>query len=123
MDYVLVKDADPAKVKEYDCLLLGTPTMAWSPTPPIRKFMEGISGAEVSGKALATFDTQIKSVMSGSANKKMVKKLDQLGFKVITPSLISYVEGKTQNMRLKDGELEKAKVWARDLAQALGPGA
>ncbi len=119
VDSVLAKDADPAKVKEYDCLILGTPTMGWSPTPPTRKFLEGISGADNAGKAVTTFDTQIKSMMSGSANKKMAKKFNELGLRIVTPPLIAYVEGRGQNMNLKVGELEKAKAWAQGVAKAL----
>jgi len=119
VDSDLAKDADPAKVKEYDCLVVGTPTMGWSATPPVKKFLEGIAGGEVAGKATTTFDTQIKSIMSGSANKKMVKRLNEIGLKVVSPSLIAYVEGRGQNMNLKAGELEKAKSWARDLAKML----
>jgi hypothetical protein len=35
------------------------------------------------------------------------------------PPLIAYVEGKTSEIHLKDGELEKTKRYAEDLAKAL----
>jgi hypothetical protein len=37
------------------------------------------------------------------------------------PSLVTYVEGKMNEMQLKDGELEKAKKYAEDLVKALHP--
>jgi hypothetical protein len=35
--------------------------------------------------------------------------------------LVTYVEGKMPEMNLKQGELEKAKKYAEDLAKILGP--
>ena len=37
----------------------------------------------------------------------------------MSPPLISYVEGKTNRYQMKEGELEKAKAWATDLAKGL----
>jgi len=51
--------------------------------------------------------------------KGIEKKLRKLSFKIISPPLVTYVEGKQDQMRLKEGELEKAKAWAQTIAEAL----
>jgi len=38
---------------------------------------------------------------------------------MITAPLVTYVEGKMDEMQLKGGELEKAKSWAQEVAKAL----
>lgn len=42
-----------------------------------------------------------------------------LGFKIVMPPLVTYVEGKVENIQLKAGELEKAKKYAEDLAKTI----
>jgi hypothetical protein len=49
------------------------------------------------------------------------KKLKKLSFKTVMPPLVTYVEGKINEMQLKKGELEKAKKYAEDLANKLQP--
>ncbi len=121
VDSVYVKDAGRIAIGGYNCLIVGSPTMAWKPTPETLQFLEGISQKEVSGKLATSFDTRIKSRLSGSATKKMEEGLEKLGFKTAVPSLAAYVEGRRDQMRLKEGELEKARNWANGLAKtALG---
>jgi len=114
-----VKDAGRIALIGYDCLIVGSPTMAWKPTPETTQFLNGIPGREASGKFAASFDTRVKSMVSGSATKKMEAALEQLGFKIVTPSFFAYVEGRQSQMRLKEGELEKAKSWAKELAKTI----
>ena len=108
-------------MKNYECVLVGSPTMAWSATAPIKQLLEGFSANEFAGKYAAAFDTRVKSRLSGQAAKGIQERLEKLGFKIITPPLVAYVEGSTKknDFTLKDGELEKAKKYAEDLAQAL----
>jgi len=113
-----VKDVDKAAIKNYDCVLVGAPTMAFRASSGIMRFLNGLSG-DFSGKSAAAFDTQVQWRMSGSAAKGIEGKLKKLSFKLVTAPLITYVEGKKDEMRLKDGELEKAKNWAKTIAQAL----
>ncbi|MEM3668796.1 MAG: hypothetical protein QXU38_03280, partial [Candidatus Bathyarchaeia archaeon] len=87
----------------------------------MRKFLDNLSKEDFSGKLAATFDTQVQSRISGSAVKGIEDKLKKLGFRLITAPLIAYVEGKMNQMRLKEGELEKAKKWAQAVAETLQP--
>ena len=85
------------------------------------QFLDRFANDEFSGKLASAFDTQVQSRISGNAANGIEKKLEKLGFKTIMPSLVTYVEGKMNEMHLKEGELEKAKKYAEDLAKALHP--
>jgi len=121
VDSVFVPNADKSVVKNYDCLLVGGPTMRFSVTPEIKHFLDSLSSTESSGRLAAAFDTQVKGRFSASATKGIEGKLKGLGFKLVTAPLVAYVEGKlSQNTwHLKEGELEKAKKWAEEVAKAL----
>jgi flavodoxin len=120
VDSFYVKDVDKSIVKNYDCLIAGGPTMAFRPSRGIAEFLNGLPSKEFSGKRAAAFDTQIQMMMSGNAAKGIEKKLKGLGFTMIMPPLVVYVESKGKNMwQFKTGELEKAKNWAQEAAKAL----
>ncbi len=109
-------------VKDYDCLIVGSPTIGWAATKQTQEFLEGLNATELAGKFAVAFDTRIKNRMSGQATKGMIEKLGKKGFKIIAQPLVTYVEGSSRkhDYTLKDGELEKAKEYAENLAKALG---
>jgi len=119
VDCFLYKDVSLAAVKSYDCLIVGSPTMAWKPTKEIMQFLDALETVSSAGKSAAAFDTQIQMRISGNATKALESKLNELGFKLVSPPLIAYVEGKTDRYQMKEGELEKAMLWGMDLAKAL----
>lgn len=119
VDCLHINDVDVASVKGYDCVVAGSPTMAFRPTKLIMQFLDKFGKNEFSGKSAAAFDTQVKSRISGNAAKGIEKKLETLGFRIVVPPLVAYVEGKMNEMTLKEGELEKTKKYAEDLAAAL----
>jgi len=121
VDCLYVKDVDSASVENYDCILAGSPTQWHKATGPIMQFLGMFAKAEFSGKLAAAFDTQIRVPLSGNAAKGIEKKLKKLGFKIVLPSLVTYVESKKNvegksEVHLKEGELEKAKKYAEDMA-------
>jgi flavodoxin len=124
VDCLYVKDVDSASVKNYDCVLAGSPTQWRRATGPIMQFLDRFGKDEFSGKLAAAFDTQLQMRLSGNAAKGIEKKLEKLGFKIVLPSLVTYVQSKKDvegknEMQLKEGELEKAKKYAEDLANKL----
>lgn len=119
VDSFYVKDVDKTTVKNYDCLIAGAPTMYFRASSGIIKFLKSLPSKEVSGKLAAAFDTQMQVWFSGSAVKGIEGKLKGLGFRLITAPLITYVEGKTNEMYLKEGELEKTKDWAQTIAEMI----
>jgi flavodoxin len=124
VDCLYVKDVDPAGVKNYGCVLAGSPTQLRKATGPIMQFLEKFGKDEFSGKLAAAFDTQLTFPLSGSATGGIEKKLERLGFKIVMPSLAIHVQSKKgvegkNEIQLKDGELDKAKKYAEDLADKL----
>ena len=119
VDSFYVKDVDRQTVKNYDCLIAGSPTMAFRASSGIMQFLNSFSDMEFSGKLGAAFDTQLQSRFSGNAAEGIRKKLEKLGYRMIAPPLVAYVAGKTNSMQLKEGELEKAENWAQEAAKAL----
>lgn len=124
VDCLQVKDVDPAGLKIYDSFLVGSPTQWRKATGNIMDFLGRFGKDEFSGKLAAAFDTQLTFPLSGNAAGGIEKKLKRLGFRIVTPSLLTYVQsnknikGKNE-IQLKDGELEKAKKYAEDLANKL----
>jgi flavodoxin len=114
-----VGDVDVARVKDYDCVIVGGPTMWLRMSSGVKQFLERLLDKEFSGKLAAAFDTQLQFRMSGSAAKGIDGRLKKLGFKMIAAPLVAYVEGKMNEYHLKEGELEKAKNWAQEVAKTL----
>jgi len=114
-----VKDVDRSTVKDFDCLIVGSPTMYFRASGGIMEFLNSFSNKEFSGKRGAAFDTQLQSRMSGNGAEGIEKKIKKLGFEVIASPLVAHVEGKMNEMQLKAGELEKAKSWAQEVAKEL----
>jgi flavorubredoxin len=121
VDSVFVSNADKSAVKNYDCLIVGGPTMSFRVTPKIRQFLDSLSSTESSGRMAAAFDTQIKGRFTANATKGIEGKLKSLGFKLITAPLVAYVEGKLRQntWQLKEGELAKTKEWAQEVSNTL----
>ncbi len=108
-------------LKNYDCLIVGSPTMGWSATKPIKELLDSFKPNEFTGKLGAAFDTRIESRLSGSASKGIEEKLKKLGFKIIANPFFAYVErsGSKNDYSLKTGQTEKAKTYAEDLAKTI----
>lgn len=119
VDSFFVEDAEKANLGDYDCLVIGAPTMAWRPSERMKKFLAGVGGKPISGKMAATFDTQLKSAFSGNATKHMEKDLGSMGLKIVMPSLLAYVESKDKKYQLKEGETQKIQAWGQELAKLL----
>jgi flavodoxin len=118
VDSRFVRDFDSTSLKEYDCVVVGAPTMAFRASAGIMRFLNGLSG-DFSGKCAAAFDTQVRFMLSGNAAKGIEGRLKRLGFRLVAPPLVTYVEGKQNEMRLKEGELEAARNWAKTVVEAL----
>ena len=116
---VHVEKVDSSTVKDYDCLIVGSPTQAWRATALVSNFLDSLKSQSFAEKTAAAFDTRIKSRLSGGAIGGIEGKLKQLGFKIIVPGLVTYVQGSKESPALFNGELEKAKKFAEDLTKAL----
>jgi len=115
-----IEDVDRAIIMEYDCLVLGAPTMAWwRPSKGMRDFLTSLQGSNYDGKMAAAFDTQMWTNITGNSAGSMEKSLTKLGFRIISPPLVSYVGVNDRVYSLRDGEMEKAKMWGKGLSKKL----
>lgn len=106
-----------------DLVIIGSPTHGGYETEDIKVFLDGISDNALRGKRTAAFDT---SIVKEKQNPILGKIIDWFGHAVnrIEGEMIEkgatdvqkesfLVDGTTE--RLKEGELERAKAWARKL--------
>jgi flavodoxin len=114
-----VNHASGIKIEDFDCLIVGSPTMGWKPTKETMSFLDGLKGKVTPSKYAASFDTQMKSFMSGNANKAMGQKLTEVGFRIAQPPLLAYVHGGKDKYQLRDGEPEKVKEWAKGISDTV----
>ena len=125
---VVISKVNDIKVEELDgveLLIVGSPTRAFRPTNPIVTFLLEISDNSLKGVKVAAFDTRIcvgdvKSrvltilvKLLGYAAKPIAKKLKKKGGELIIPPEGFFVKG-TEGP-LKDGELERAANWAKQI--------
>jgi flavodoxin len=120
VDILHVKDTKELD-GDYDFLILGSPTKIGTMSWAVRGFIgKKIKDAKWSNKPFAAFDTEGESVMKkggGSAAEKISKKLKDRGLKQLQPALKVAVLG--MKGPLKDGEIEKAKEYAKKLVSEL----
>jgi len=115
-----VKNVDLNAAKDYDCIVVGSPTMYRRATKNIVSFLEKLNSLDIPGKLTAAFDTQSTVGIGGSATSEIEKKMRDLGFRVIASGLIVMVEKKGEyNYVLDERELENVKPFALTLANTL----
>ena len=105
-----------------DLLVVGSPTQAFGPIQGTKDFLKSLSGKQLQGVKVAAFDTRmdVKVVKSGVltlmagifgyAAEKISKGLKRAGGIEVAAPAGFFVTG--QEGPLKDGELERAAVWA-----------
>lgn len=109
-------------VDDFDLLVVGSPTQGGRATIPVQEFLNRLP--RLNGKKVAVFDTRfskqghgfgLRLVMKavGFAASKMAEVVTKKGGNVIALPEGFIVNDKTGP--LKDGELERAEKWARNL--------
>lgn len=118
-----VSEAGPVALDGVSLLFVGSPTRAFKPTPAIMKFIDAIPAGAIDDTAVAAFDTRIAGddikkgffrfiVESGGyAANPIADKLRKKGGTLILPPEGFRVEG--EEGPLKDGEAERATLWAK----------
>ena len=129
-------DSAPTDVDEYDLLVVGGPTHAFSmsrastrqtaveqhnapfsPQRGIREWLDTLKPTEKRVKACA-FDTRVNSPrLPGSAARAAKQELHSLGCETLLKQKTFRVHG--YEGPLVDGELEKAAEWGSEISQAL----
>jgi len=120
VDLFYVKDAKKLSAKDYDFLVLGSPTKIGSMSFAVRGFIGRLKGEEWVNKPFTAFDTELLDVIEkkgASAAEKIAETLKDKKLNQIMPVLKTAVLG----MRgpLKENEIERTKEYTRDLAAKL----
>ncbi len=111
------QDASATVWEHCDLLVIGGPTEGRHATPAVHAFFDRLPAHALRGIAAAAFDTRLDwpRLISGSAASDIHHWLRDAGADVVAPDESFLV---TTEPRLKEGELERAPVWARLAAEA-----
>jgi len=124
-----VGEVAPAELAGLNLLIVGSPTQGFQPTASVKKLLAAIPNQGLEGVKVAAFDTRIavETVNSraltfmvnlfGYAAKPIANRLQKKGGTLIAPPEGFIVNGKEGP--LKEGELERAVQWAKQLTTAV----
>jgi len=110
---------NPSGLEPVDFLIVGSPTYAGRPTPAIQDFLNNIPDSAVKGVSVAAFDTRVSAKLAkifGYAADKIAGSLKAKGGTLILSPEGFFVKGKEGP--LKEGELERAASWAKEIIQS-----
>jgi flavodoxin len=122
-DIFSVRDVKKLSAKEYDFLVLGSPTKFWTMTLAMRSFLGKVKSKEWVNKPFAAFDTEDAENIErkrGSAGEKIAEKLARKQMKQLLPVLKAIVLD--WKGPLQEGEIERTEEYARELAARLKEG-
>jgi len=111
-------EANPSELESIDLLIVGSPTQGGRPTPAIQDFLTRVSEPAIKGINVAAFDTRISTRwvgIFGYAAGRIAGSLKTKGGTLILSPEGFFVKG-TEGP-LKEGELERAASWAREILQ------
>jgi flavodoxin len=117
------KDVKKLSAKDYNFLVLGSPTRFGTMSLTVKGFIGKVKGEEWANKLFAAFDTENPENMvknEWSAAEKIAEKLKEKKMNQLLPVLKAAVLG--QKGPLKEGEVERIKDYARELAIKLKTG-
>ena len=120
-----VKDAKKLNGKDYDFIVIGSPTKFGTMSLAIRFFLGKIKSQEWRNKPFAAFDTENPENIEQarlknkewSAAEKIAEKLKEKNMNQLAPVLKAQVLG--QKGPHVEGEIDKTKDYARELATKL----
>ena len=113
---VRAKEVDPSGLQPAGALIVGSPTQGGTMTQPIQDFLSRVPETSIKGTKVAAFDTRMAGrfvKMFGFAAEKIAKNLEARGGNLISPPEGFIVKGRKGP--LKEGELERAAIWAKSL--------
>lgn len=114
---VAAEDASATVWDHCDLLVVGGPTEGRHATPPVRAFFDRLPAHALRGLDAAAFDTRLDwpRLASGSAASEIRRRLLGAGAHMAVSAESFKVCSRPQ---LRHGELERAPIWARELAAA-----
>jgi len=120
VDLFDVKDVKKLSAKDYNFLILGSPTRFGTMSFAIRGFLGKVKSEEWMNKPFAAFDTENPENVEkkqGSAAEKIAEKLIEKKMNQLLPVLKALVH--EMKGPLVEGEVERTKEYARSLAAKL----
>jgi menaquinone-dependent protoporphyrinogen IX oxidase len=125
VDLAYVKDAKKLNAKDYNFLVLGSPTRFGTMSLAIKFFLGKVKSEEWMNKPFAAFDTENPENIERarlenkewSAAEKIAQKLREKKMNQLLPVLKTLVFG--TKGPLKEGEIERTKEYAKRLATKL----
>jgi menaquinone-dependent protoporphyrinogen IX oxidase len=115
-----VKNVKKLNAKDYDLLVLGSPTRFGTMSFAVRGFLGKVKSEEWMNKPFAAFDTENPENVEkkqGSAAEKIAERLKEKKMKQLMPvlkALVFQMKGPIQ-----EGEIERTKEYAKKLAAEL----
>ena len=106
-----VGEVNPADLKGFDLLIVGSPTHGGFPTEGIHGLLKASLALE--GVNVAAFDTRTKRTIFGYAAPRIARSLERNGGNLLAPPEGFFVLG--MQGPLMDGELERAAGWAKGI--------
>ncbi len=125
IDLFHIRDVKKLSGKEYDFIVLGSPTKFGTMSFAMKFFLGKVKDSEWAGKPFAAFDTENPENLEKahaeqkewSAAEKIADRLKEKKMNLITPVLKALVLG--QKGPLQDGEIDKIKEYSKQLATKL----
>ncbi len=117
-----VKEVEKGTIKDFDVLLIGSPTYVGSPAKSIKKFIKSLGDLPLQGKSFAVFDTQMGGT-GGGFLRNTIKKMEEQIKKTI-PDLKRITSGLQVGVKgikgpLGDGELANCKNFGIELIKKI----
>jgi len=124
-----VAEVEPYHLVELDLIVVGSPTRAFRPSPAVQAWLAALPPGRLDGVRAAAFDTRVdvaavrNPLLSwatrrfGYAAAPIERALLRAGGERAGAAAGFVVEGKTGPLR--EGESDRARAWARDLARAV----
>jgi flavodoxin I len=125
VEVVRVGEFKPEQLSAVQLLIVGSPTRGFRPTPAINSFIDAMPAGGLKGVEIAAFDTRVTAEdvhnivytpmakIFGFAAKPMSDKLARKSGHITVPPEGFVVAG--EKGPLKEGELERAAAWARQI--------
>jgi len=111
-------EANPSELESTNLLIVGSPTHAGRPTPPVQDLLNKVPKLS-EGINVAAFDTRITTKLVGVfgyAAGRIAKNLKKKGGTLIASPVGFFVTG--GQGPLKEGELERAAAWAKGILES-----
>lgn len=123
VDTFYVKDVKKLVADDYDFLVLGSPTKFGTMSLTVKGLLGKVKSKEWANKPFAAFDTENPENIEkkqGSAAEKIAEKLKEKQMNQLLPVLKALVLG--WKGPLQEGEIERAREYARELVVKLKKG-